>query len=164
NQALYERAQIEPAMASLMASIPHLFYYLAVVDIAHTLGVTLSVATEAFFRVGESLKLNRMSERLVNLTVGSRWQALARESFVDDLERQQALLTSSVLRLMQKESLSISEGIARWHESQDVMIHRWSKMVSQISAGDVGDYALYQVAIRELMDLAQSSERHAQVS
>ncbi|MEJ2680298.1 MAG: NAD-glutamate dehydrogenase [Gammaproteobacteria bacterium] len=164
NQALYERAQIEPAMASLMASIPHLFYYLAVVDIAHTLGVTLSVATEAFFRVGESLKLNRMSERLVNLTVGSRWQALARESFVDDLERQQALLTSSVLRLMQKESLSIAEGIARWHESQDVMIHRWLKMVSQISAGDVGDYALYQVAIRELMDLAQSSERHAQVS
>lgn len=156
-RARYRAADMPEEISELAAGVPYLFYYLAVVDIAETMSVSPALAAQVFFEVGEALKLNWMSDRLVGLNVSSHWQALARESFVDDLEGQQAALTRAVLHLMARESLDKEQGIARWQELQAPMIQRWLSMVNQIAAGDITDYALYQVAIRELMDLAEST-------
>jgi glutamate dehydrogenase len=158
----YLDADIPGDIAELVAGTPYLIYYLAVVDIAEDLGVLPALAAQVFFQVGESLKLNWMSERLVNLTVCSHWQAMARESFVDDLEEQQATLTRGVLQLMAHDSVDITQGMAQWQQRQAPMIQRWLGMVNQIAAGDITDYALYQVAIRELMDLADCTRYQAQ--
>jgi len=47
--------------------------------------------------------------------------------------------------------------IERWTAEQEVLISRWRQMLAELHAAPTPDFAMFAVANRELLDLAQSS-------
>ena len=86
----------------------------------------------------------------------SHWQALARESFREDLDWQQRALTTGVLKLAGKPE-DVPASVESWMASHEPMISRWKTMLTELKGVREPEYAMFSVALRELLDLAQST-------
>ena len=97
-----------------------------------------------------------MSQQITALKVRDSWQAQARETFRDDLDRQQLALTNSVLG-MEGGSKDTSERVEQWVSLHQGMHRRWCRLLEEVSSGSHGGFPLFAVAVRELVDLAESN-------
>ncbi|KXS51153.1 MAG: NAD-dependent glutamate dehydrogenase, partial [Marinobacter sp. T13-3] len=95
-------------------------------------------------------------EAIANLQPSSHWQALARESFREDLEWQQRALTTGVLISAEKAE-NIPESVQLWEQKYQSMIERWNSMLAELKGVREPEYAMFSVALRELLDLAQAT-------
>ena len=53
----------------------------------------------------------------------------------------------------------IEKKVAVWLARHRAMVQRWQAMLAELRAASGTDYAMYTVASRELMDLAQSDKQ-----
>ena len=143
-------------LAAVIAGAPALYSMLGIVEAAQQTDASLNDVATVFFRVGELLGLDWFAQQIASLPIENHWQALARESFRDDLEWQQRSLTVGVLKYL-KQGGSIDDALSQWSQAQSAMIERWRLMLADLHATSVQDFAMYSVAVRELLDLAQSS-------
>ena len=97
-----------------------------------------------------------MIRQITELKVRDSWQAQARETFRDDIDRQQLALTVSVLQMAEGPEAP-AERVAAWLERHDAMHARWCRLLEQVGSGGQGGFPLFAVAVRELVDLAESS-------
>jgi len=81
---------------------------------------------------------------------------LARESFREDLDWQQRALTTGVLKLAEKPE-DVPACVESWLSRHQQMIDRWKSMLSELKGVREPEYAMFSVALRELLDLAQST-------
>ena len=95
-------------------------------------------------------------QQITSLPVENNWQALAREAFRDDLDWQQRAITVSVLQMAEGPA-DIEERVGVWLDQHRRLVDRWKVMLGELRAATNTDYAMYAVANRELMDLAQSA-------
>jgi glutamate dehydrogenase len=77
-----------------------------------------------------------------------------------DLDWQQRALTVALLEFM-PDGESSDQGIVRWMMRYEPFVSRWQGMVTELHSGGTDDFVMYTVALRELLDLAQSSALHA---
>jgi glutamate dehydrogenase len=49
--------------------------------------------------------------------------------------------------------------LQRWEAQESALVGRWHEMLTELHATDSPDFAMYAVANRELLDLAQSSKQ-----
>ena len=106
--------------------------------------------------VGDRLELDWFAQLITSAKVENRWQALARDTYLEDLEWQQRSLAVGALKhICEKRDASLC--IERWTQQQEVLVSRWQDMLSQLHASTVPDFSMFAVANRELLDLAQSS-------
>lgn len=82
---------------------------------------------------------------------------MARESYRDDLEWQLRNLTVGAMRHICERG-SVDDCLERWMEQQHQLVERWQAMLAELHATEVQEFAMISVAIRELLDLAQSSK------
>ncbi|MNQ12398.1 NAD-specific glutamate dehydrogenase [compost metagenome] len=54
--------------------------------------------------------------------------------------------------------VQIEERVVVWLEQHRRLVDRWRSMLAELRAATGTDYAMYAVANRELMDLAQSAQ------
>ena len=108
-----------------------------------------------YYQVGYSLDLEWFLEQLNEMPVQNHWQAMARETYRDDLDWQQRTLTVSIINTLPEGS--IKERIDTWLLESEPMIGRWRKTVNELKEGEINDFAVFAVALRELLDLAQAS-------
>ena len=101
--------------------------------------------------------LHWFAHEIAEVKVESYWQAMAREAYMDDLESQIRMLAVSVIRLA-GDSLSIDETVDRWMLQHDVLINRWRSMIAELQAAPGTDFAMFSVALRELLDLVQATQ------
>ncbi|MCY1432410.1 NAD-specific glutamate dehydrogenase [compost metagenome] len=59
---------------------------------------------------------------------------------------------------MQDGPADIGERVGLWTEQHRSLVERWRAMLVELRASVSTDYAMYAVANRELLDLAQSSQ------
>ncbi|HEY7776602.1 MAG TPA: hypothetical protein VIC02_08675, partial [Kineobactrum sp.] len=52
---------------------------------------------------------------------------------------------------------SLETCLATWEQQQSALLGRWQDMLTELHTTDAADFAMFAVAIRELLDLAQSS-------
>jgi glutamate dehydrogenase len=159
-QAAYSRytdAAVPARLAQVVAGSRSLYSALSIIEVASDLEVSVETAAQAFFGVGERLELQWFSGQLNDLNIGSYWQALARDTFRDDLDTQQRALTASVLRAAQRDQAPMSEHLDSWLEHNRPHIDRWLSMLAELKNASVQDYAMYTVAVRELADMARCS-------
>jgi glutamate dehydrogenase len=90
--------------------------------------------------------------------VDNEWQAMAREAYMEDLQWQQCSMAQGVLRLRCEER-DVVACIAAWEEQERPLLKRWEDMLSELHTTSSPDFAMFAVANRELLDLAQSSLR-----
>jgi len=152
----YVAAGVSEGLAARVAGASNLYAGLAIIEAADQTEKSLQRVTEVFFAVGEKMELDWFASRIVKLQVSSHWHALARESYRDDLDWQQRALTVGVLQLG-AENQSAEEAIELWIEQHRVLVERWKTMVTELRSAGAGDFAMVSVAIRELLDLAQTS-------
>ncbi|RIA31328.1 glutamate dehydrogenase (NAD) [Ectopseudomonas oleovorans] len=143
-------------LARVVAGTTHLYTLLPIIEAADVTGKDASEVATAYFAVGGALDLSWYLQQITGLAVESNWQALAREAFRDDLDWQQRAITVSVLQMADGPQ-EIEARVALWLEQHHRLVDRWKAMLTELRAATGSDYAMYAVANRELMDLAQSA-------
>jgi glutamate dehydrogenase len=117
----------------------------------------VELVLEVYVGLSETLGLNVFSPQIASLAVGNYWQAMARETYIDDLEWQIRTLSVSLIGLMSEEQ-SVAEAIELWCKQHKVLLDRWHVMIADLKTAGKADYAMFSVALRELLDLAQASQ------
>ena len=146
---------VEDQLASQLAASDSMFISLGVVDTALKLDQPVQQVARLYFKLGELLSLDWFMAQIVALHPDNRWQDLARESYVDDLEGQRRRLTANLMGDSQGDDLDVL--IEGWQQQQAALIERWKFMIKDLRHGPTPDFAMISVALRELLDLVQAS-------
>lgn len=124
------------------------------IDISLATGEGLTTVVEVYYAIGEKLQLNWLGKMVNQLRVANNWQALARETFLDDLSWQQRVLTENIVATM-KSASSVSSKVDGWGEKRAASLERTIEMLEFLRAEAEPDYAMFSVVLRELQALAQ---------
>jgi glutamate dehydrogenase len=133
-----------------------LFSALDIVDIADATEGPVETAAEAYFALGDRLKLHWLRHHVEALPRDNRWRALARAALRDDLYGQQAELTAEILRAT-PDDLPPPERIDAWVEGHRGRVERVLQVLTDINASGAFDLATLSVALREIRNLITSS-------
>ncbi|MGQ9427407.1 NAD-glutamate dehydrogenase [Gilvimarinus sp. F26214L] len=147
-----------PAGIAAGAAMPaNLYSGLGMVEAARQSGTDVLRAAEVFFLLADRINLHWFANQIAEARVESYWQAMAREAYMDDLEAQLRMLAVAILRLA-GDRMPIDKTIDLWLRQQRALVDRWIGMVNELQGGAGGDFAMYSVALRELLDLAQTTQ------
>jgi glutamate dehydrogenase len=144
---------VELTLAERLAATDSMFMSMGVVQTAIVSKVPVQQVAEVYFSLGEFLSLDWFMAQIVSLQPDSRWQDLARETYVDDLESQRRRLTAC----LSKSSRADPSVIESWKNQQAELIHRWKLMIKDLRKVPQSDFAMISVALRELLNLVQAS-------
>jgi glutamate dehydrogenase len=142
-------------LASAIAGSNNMFSALSIIEGAEQTNRSAEDVAAMFYQVGCNLDLEWFLEQLNAMSVQSHWQALARETYRDDLDWQQRTLTVSIINTLPEGDINARMGV--WLEQSEPMITRWRKTVAELHEENINDFAVFAVALRELLDLAQAS-------
>lgn len=156
----YQQAGVPARLAKLVAGARCLYASLGIVEVAEQIGRTTTKVAQTYFALGERLELDWLSQQINQLNIDNYWQAMAREAFRDDLEWQQRALVATALK-DQTGTVKIDYIIDRWCENNQWLIERWQKVLNELKIAKKQEYVMYTVALRELLDLARSSQAQA---
>jgi len=147
---------VPEALAATVAAAGSLYAALGIIQTASQINEKPQRVAEIYYEIGDRLELPWMSQQITELKVRDSWQAQARETFRDDIDRQQLALTLSVLG-MEGGSQDASERVEQWLSLHEGMHRRWCRLLEEVSSGAHGGFPLFAVAVRELVDLAESN-------
>jgi glutamate dehydrogenase len=154
-QSLVEK-NVGADLAQYAAGSHHLYAAMGIIHAARQCEATTMEVAELFFQIGERLELDWFAGAISDIKVESEWQALARDSYLEDLEWQQRSLAVGALKhICEKRDAELC--LQRWMAQESALIERWQEMLVELHATEVPDFAMFAVANRELLDLAQSS-------
>jgi glutamate dehydrogenase len=148
-------AGVPEELASAIAGSNNMFSALSIIEGAEQTNRSAEDVAAMFYQVGCNLDLEWFLEQLNAMSVQSHWQALARETYRDDLDWQQRTLTVSIINTLPEGD--INARMRGWLEQSEPMITRWRKTVAELHEENINDFAVFAVALRELLDLAQAS-------
>ena len=148
---------IPEALANKVASTSNMLSFLGVIEAADITGHPLDQVAKLYFMLGDELELHWFRVLIHELQTSNHWQALARETYRDDLDWQQRALTVSVLQSEMEEGSSLEDRISLWKQCYKTLLKRWDSMINELKSGNAQEFSMYAVALRELLDIAQSS-------
>jgi glutamate dehydrogenase len=154
----YIEQGIDAPTASRVAGCQQSPTGLAIVDVAVKTGGDLLEVAGLYYHLGERLELDWFGAQVLNSKIDNEWQAMAREAYLEDLQWQQCTLTKGVMRL-RGEGRDILACLTAWEEQEHALLQRWRDMLGELHATSSPDFAMLAVANRELLDLAQSTQR-----
>jgi glutamate dehydrogenase len=146
---------VENQLAGRLAASDSMFMSMGIVDTALHLNQPIHQVAELNFKLGEYLSLDWFMAQIVDLQPHNRWQDLAREAYVDDLEGQRRRLTACLLKASTVADMGLL--LSNWQAQHPQLIGRWKSMVKDLRRSGTPDFAMISVALRELLSLVQSS-------
>src|SRR5690606_37341898 len=90
--------------------------------------------------------------QIADVKVENFWQAMARESYLDDLEQQVRHLVAGLLNDVHSLE-QVDKTVADWSERQQLAVHRWRTMINEMQSSGLNDFAVISVALRSLRGL-----------
>ncbi len=108
-------------------------------------------------QINEQLQLHDFARQISEAAVDNYWQAMARETYLDDLESQLRNLTLVVCERVKSKD-RVDEAVAQWVEGLGPHLERWRTMMNEVQNSSGSDYAIFSVALRELLDLVQITQ------
>jgi glutamate dehydrogenase len=154
----YREAGVEEQLAARVAGSLQAYSALGILQASAETDAPLLDVAALYFELGERLELDWFSSQILASKVDNEWQALARDTYLEDLEWQQRSLTVGALRHRGDDG-NLLACLQRWEEHESDLLERWLDMLSELHASVAPDFAMFAVANRELLDLAQSSLR-----
>lgn len=149
-------AGLPDELASVVSGTSYLYSSLGIIEAHEATVMPLKTVANLYYDLGDRLDLNWFANAVANLVPASHWQALARESFREDLDWQQRALTTGVLRIAGKPD-DVSACVDGWMQRHAALIERWESMLHELKGVREPEYAMFSVALRELLDLAQTT-------
>ncbi len=151
-----EQQGVPADLAAMVSGSSYLYSALGIIEVQESAGIPLITVANLYFSLGERLDLGWFAGAIAELRPESHWQTMARESFREDLDWQQRSLTAGVLRMAEGED-QVDEALESWMTQHESLIRRWQNMLTELKGARQPEYAMFSVALRELLDLAQSS-------
>lgn len=155
-RARFVEAGVPEDLAANVALVARSYLSLGIIEASKQSGADIMELAALYYHMGEHLELDWFARQITNLPVDNEWQALARDAYLEDLEWQQRSLTIGVHRHVAKEG-DLEAGINAWQDSQGYLYQRWHDLLGELHSSPTSDLALFAVANRELLDLAQAS-------
>ncbi|MCG8668947.1 MAG: NAD-glutamate dehydrogenase [Pseudomonadales bacterium] len=152
----YVESGVPSTLATFISGADSMQSALGIVQAAEITQKPVQEVATTYFEVGNRLDLYWFTQEINDLNIENHWQALAREAYRDDLEWQQRTLAVGVLQ-MQMDAINLEERIETWAKKHEELISRWRSMVGEFRATDTKEFSMYGVALRELMDIAQTT-------
>ncbi|OED41222.1 NAD-glutamate dehydrogenase [Endozoicomonas sp. (ex Bugula neritina AB1)] len=143
-------------LALVVAGQRYLLHSLPVIYAIEQTAQTLETVSRTYFAIGGRLELNWYGYVLGNLDVLNHWQSLARDSVRDELTWQQRALTIALINMSEK-GVELEQQLDNWIVQHMPLVTRWQNMLNEIRSHNQPELAMFTVANRELMDLAQAS-------
>lgn len=150
-------AMVPESLVEQGVLIPYLFSGLSIAEAARLSDKPIGTVTQLYILVANTLSLSWFSQQLSNIKVDNFWQAMARETYMDDLESQLRNITIALLKEL-PDGASVEDLIAQWADFQYSLIARWKLMITELQAGTGADFAVFSVALRDLLDLCQATQ------
>lgn len=151
--AYLDNAKVPVKLAEHVVACEFLFPAISFIEISASCKKKLSTVVETYYAIGEELQLNWLGKMINALGVNSYWQALARESFLDDLSRQQQALTCNVVNKPDSGS-NAQDNVTSWARKHTSAIARTREMLQQLQGETQPDYAMFSVVLREFQSLS----------
>ncbi|TVP92984.1 MAG: NAD-glutamate dehydrogenase [Pseudomonadaceae bacterium] len=152
----YTAAGVPEELARRVAATGQFYTLLGIIEAADAVKQSPERVAEVFFAIASQLQLPWFAQQVNNLQVDNHWQALARESYRDDLDWQTRTMAVSALQSGEPEQ-AVDALVADWMQRQGSMVQRWQAMLTDLKSASSGDYPMVAVAMRELLDLAQNA-------
>lgn len=149
-----EERGLERRWVQQLAMPDNLFSGLSVMEVARLTGHSAEDVAKVFFALYERLNLDWFATQLTEVRIQSHWQAMAREAFLDDLDAQLRKLATALLERHPEDALAHMD---QWLDNKKHAVERWQNMVHEVRSLQHQDFAMFSVALRELIDLAQIS-------
>jgi glutamate dehydrogenase len=147
-------------LAPVLAGTNYLYSSLGIIEAQEATDVPLKTVASLYYEISERLQLNWFAGAISALVPASHWQSLARESFREDLNWQQRALTTGVLQ-QAGEPNDVAQCVDQWMAHHQPKIDRWQEMLVELKRSTEPEYAMFSVALRELLDLAQTTLHQA---
>ncbi len=158
-----EEAGVPAELAVQAASFDSLYMLLGIIATEQQTGEPLDRVADVYFMLGDRLDLYNVDRQIKGMEQDTHWQSLARDGFREELNSQQRAITLSVLhraRAMSNESgeeLDSEACVESWLEANQLLLERWNQVLNDLRAVSQPDSAVFAVAIRELVELANGS-------
>ena len=111
---------------------------------------------EVYFGIEEFLDLGWIRTQIIVHSTENHWESLSREALRDDLDWQQHQLTDGILNYDNKNK-DLKSRLESWGENHSALIERWRHILTDLKSSTVLNYTMFFVAIRELLDLTQTT-------
>lgn len=171
NKNLYAKVFSEYVSLGLSKSLAHeltvtkaLFSATDIIEVSQEHGLEVSAVAEIYFALGEFLELGWIRMQVIVHTTESHWESLSREALRDDLDWQQRQLTAGIINFKGQQSnpKNLMTCFEHWSEVNAALIDRWQKVLNELKASTTLNYTMFFVAIRELLDLTQTTTQQVE--
>lgn len=126
---------------------------LGIADVAHARGLPVPAVAGIAFALNERLGFHWLGKQLSALPVSGQWEAMARESFLDEVEQQLRAIVSAVAA--NAVACGADQALGLWEQAHTEAVSRWISLLADLRAASTRDYAMYAVAVRALPELAR---------
>lgn len=151
----YNEMGISEQLARELTTTNGLFAAMDIIEIAQKQDLKVEMAAKAYFGLGEFLQLGWIRTQIIKHATENHWEALSREALRDDLDWQQRQLTANIIHDLKGDEFSAC--LNRWSEKNLALIERWQHVLTNLQSSSVLTYTMFFVAIRELLDLTQTT-------
>ncbi|QIB52533.1 NAD-glutamate dehydrogenase [Pseudomonas sp. OIL-1] len=155
----YLAAGVPEQVARMIAGTGLFYSMLGIIEAADATGQPTERVARVSFVLGSELQIPWFGQLVSNLQVDNHWQALARESYRDDLDGLLRTMTVSALQ-SSSEDTDVDAVVDNWMTRNEQLLVRWRNMLTDLKSATTGDYPMISVAMRELLDLAQGANNH----
>lgn len=159
NAKVLVKANVPEELAYRVASMSALFSALDIVEAASLHDLPVDQVTKIYYEIGKRLKLGWFRELIKRHPVSNHWEALARGSFRDDLDRQQRnLAVSIIMGAKDKDNQDPNVLVDEWLSHHKLLVERWRYFISELKNTRTIDFTMFAVALRELLDMSSQQE------
>ncbi len=151
----YTEAHVPLALATDIVSFNSMFSALDIVEAATLKQFPVDQMAMVYYEIGKRLGLGWFRELIKKQTVRNHWEALARASFMDDLDRQQRYLAMRIMR-QALDDTNIQVWIDHWLSQHQTVLTRWEHFRSELKRTPVIDFTMLAVTLRELLDITDN--------
>ncbi|KTC97144.1 NAD-glutamate dehydrogenase [Legionella geestiana] len=147
---------VPPSLTHELTITRGLFAAMDLIDISQKLELEIPKVSEAYFWVSEFLELAWIRSRVIAHPTENQWESLSREALRDDLDWQHRQLTAGILQFNGARG-DFKKSFEIWATKNEGLIERWKKILADLRAASSLNYTMFFVAIRELLDLTQTT-------
>ena len=134
----------------------NLFSALGIIDLALRDNWPVNKIASIYTIVGETLMLDDLMSKITGIKSVGRWQDLARESSMNQLEQYHRDTTALLLQIWEGKPEEMAE---LWQVAQEATIASWGVMMSEIRKSEGNDCPLMTVALNEFLNLVEGLRR-----
>ncbi|MFG2829823.1 NAD-glutamate dehydrogenase [Streptomyces sp. NPDC048434] len=148
-------AGVPEPLAVQVSGFSSVFPALDIVAVADRIGKEPLDVAEAYYDLGERLRINQLLDRILELPRNDRWQSMARASIREDLFAAHAALTSDVLSEGNGTSTP-EQRFKAWEQANAAILSRARATLEEIYGSEGFDLANLSVAMRTMRTLLRT--------